>query len=79
MIVAKDPLREVRGVSAGTLANLIGSNKYDTIDDVQAAWYNWLLDEAEKTGRVFDNWITAWNAYLDATGEEYKRITGTLS
>lgn len=39
----------------------------ELFDKAQAEWYNWALDRAGK-GRVFDNWITAWNAFV-ASGD----------
>lgn len=69
-----DPLKDVRGTSSGTLATLTGKNTYSEIDAIQSEWYNWLLDQHETYGRVFDNWVTAWNAYVAAHAEKGYRV-----
>lgn len=65
-----DPLKHIRGVSSGTLSHLVRSRKYDTISHAENEWYQWLLDEYEATGRYFDNWQQAWNAFVQTFPEK---------
>lgn len=71
----KDPLAATRSVSSGTLAGFItlGVRAITSaeVEAVEEKWYNWLLDEAD-TGRIFDNWITAWTAFVRANNLPYR-------
>lgn len=75
----RDPLQHIRGISSGTLAGLCHARDYETIDRVQAEWYNFLLDEYETSGRIFQSWPMAWNAFVRAHSERgYQIITSEL-
>jgi hypothetical protein len=51
--------RDALGLSSGTIAGLIGSNRYDICDKVQS---DFVLYCQEHEGE-FETWVKAWHAF----------------
>jgi len=63
--------QDVRNVSSGTLAGLIGRSDYATIDAVHAAFVRHGLGVASASPNAFTSWQHAWE-YFRRTGD-YQR------
>jgi len=68
-------LLDAAALSSGTLAGLTGYNRYQAIDQVQAAWVKWVVDG--DLSDEFPNWAAAWSAFV--TTPEYAAVRRALS
>jgi hypothetical protein len=58
-------IREILCVSSGTMARLIGSDRYDDVDAAVARWVGW-VDARPETER-WDSWRDCWEAFRAAS------------
>lgn len=61
-----DTIRQIAGLSSGTLASLTGLRRYDELDTIHAAFLDFAKKNAETSSAPFTNWQEAWRHFQAA-------------
>ncbi len=59
-------MRQIAGLSSGTLASLTGLRRYDELDAVHTAFLHFAEKSTETNSTPFKNWQEAWRHFQAA-------------
>lgn len=62
-------IMDIIALASGTIAGLIGSSDYATIDSVHEEWLDWIINDVKRT---FPNWQESWEAFVEARHPEFQ-------
>jgi hypothetical protein len=72
IINADTILRDIRGLSSGTLATLTNHQDYDTLDKIHTRFIQFSMGVFSSNPKEFENWQTAWSRFITCYPEYIK-------
>ena len=60
-------LRDIAGLSSGTIASLSGLTRYEEINRCVNRFYRWTYDQIRLDSDAFQSWQEAWEKFVESS------------